>query len=156
MAIFIMKIALLSAFLLAGTASAAPEKTENRERISYSGDARRDAAEKPTDGWVELATPTPASHRREFISIDPDAGEFVRLKLVADAGKPTVHRVRVRFSDGTEKLVRVGRALDKKRPHVVDLKVAKRIDSIVVESSGSKKATYAVYGEPDGGAIATR
>ena len=156
MTMFTMKIALLSAFLLAGTASAAPDKTETRERISYSGDTRRDAAAASDDGWVELATPTPASHRREFISIDPEAGAFVRLKLVADAGKPIVRQVRVHFSDGTQRVVRVGRALDKNTPHVIDLKKAKQIDRLVVESEGSKKATYAVYGEPDGGAVATR
>jgi hypothetical protein len=153
---FIMKIALLSAFLLVGTASAAPEKTENRERISYSGDARRDTSNKPDDGWIELASPTPASHGREFIPVDPSAEAFVRLKLTADSGRPIVRRVRVHFSDGTQRLVRLDRAVDKKHPVMVDLKVAKRIDRLVVETEGSKKATYSVYGEPDSRAIATR
>jgi hypothetical protein len=156
-----MKTAWLSAFLVAGfqlPVSAAPEDKETTERVSYTDRAERDAARDDaadTDGWVELADPTPASHRRTFITVDGEAGPYTRLKIVADSGSPKIERVRIHFADGTERVVKLGKQLAK-RPTYVDLGGPRQIERLVVDSVGPKRATYSVHGEHVRGAIATR
>jgi hypothetical protein len=149
------------ALLLTGavsSASATPDKTESTDRVSYKGDTRRAAPgpESSADGWIELASPTPASHGREFIAVDPKATAFVRLKIAAVSGRPKIEFVRVIFADGTQRVVRLDRIVSKQRAAFVDLKGARKIDRLVVDTRGSKKSTYVIHGEADKASIATR
>ena len=149
MALITMMTRALSALLVAGSFSlgaAAPVDQETTERVSYKDKARVDI---PTeDGWVELASPTPASHGREYIAVAPDAGPFVRLRLDADAGRLIVLAVRIDYRDGTRRTVRIDKVLAKQRPTYVDLKGPRRIERVVVTTEGSKKATYTVHAQP--------
>jgi hypothetical protein len=145
----------LSALLLALSASlvsAAPEDKETTERVSYSGKAQDAAAD---EAWVELASPTPASHGREFIQLDEDAGPFVRLRIDAVAGRPTIRTVRISYRDGKQRVVRIDKVLSAK-PAVIDLGGPKRIERLVVVTEGSKKMTYSVRGERVRNSVAAR
>jgi hypothetical protein len=123
---------------------AEPSDRESTERVSYDGRGQPRAA-VDDDGWFELATPTPASHGREFIVIEPDARPLARVRLTAVTGRPIVRAVRLELADGTSRTVRVDRALDAKHPHIIELP-ARAITSLVVISEGSKRATYGVSG----------
>ena len=157
MALITMKIRALSALLLAGTVSlvsAAPNDKETTERVSYTDKARPDT---PTgDGWVELASPTPASHGREYIAVAPDAGPFVRLRIEANAGRPIVRAVRIDYTDGTQRVMRIDKVIGKQRPSYVDLRGPRRIERVVVTTEGTKKALYTVHAEPVRTDVASR
>lgn len=149
-----MKISLGFALLLVANASAvsaAPEKQENTERVSYSDQAGDPAAQLDDDGWVELATPTPASHGREYVTVDADAGTFRQIKLTAASGRPFVEAVRIRFADGKQRVVQLDRRLAAHRPATIDLRGDKQISQIVVDTRGGQKATYGVFGAREAG-----
>ena len=118
-----MKItSFLAAFLVANTTvSAAPDDNETTERVSYS-DRRSSRSIATDDHWVELASPTPASNRREFIEIDARYGPFVRLRLDATAGRPTVRSLHIEYVDGTQRVVRIAKVIDRRHPVFVDLR----------------------------------
>lgn len=157
-----MKISAISAFLIAGSmsiASAAPADHESTERVSYSDAASSSSKDRghSDDGWVELASATPASHGREYIVVGADAGTFTRLRIDAAAGRPTVRAVRVDYKNGKSKVMRVDTTLDHKRKPstILDLRGAHEIEQLVVITDrGSGK--YAVYAEGEPSAVASR
>ena len=143
-----MKITALSALLLAATTSfvsAAPNTAETTGRVSYTEKGER-AKPAARDAWIELASPTPASHGREYIAVDSDLGEIVRLRVDAHTGRPIVRTVRIDYADGKQRVVRIDKVLDHKHPVYVDLGAPRRIERIVVVSEGPSKATYTVEG----------
>jgi hypothetical protein len=156
-----MKITVLSAVLVAGAVSlvsAAPEKKESTERVSYTEKGKRDTpkASPDTEGWIELATPTPASHGREFIFVDEAVAPIEQLRITATANRPIVRSLRIEYRDGTQRVVRLDKVVDAKHPAYVDLRGPKRIERVTVVSEGSSKATYALHGAPARSGVATR
>jgi hypothetical protein len=155
-----MKTTALVLLLVAGSADATPQSPSTKDpdhestaRVTYNEKVKRPAA---SDDWIQVGTPTPASHGREYITIDPDAGAFVRLRIDATAGRPIVRSVRLDFKDGKSRVVSVDRIVEKSKPAYVDLGGAKQLERIVVVSEGSAKASYAVYAAPNSGGVATR
>jgi len=146
--------------LLAGATalvSAAPVDNETTERVSYKDKARRSAPSATDDsGWIELASPTPASHGREYIEVDGDGVPLVRLRITGHRGRTTVHTVRVDFKDGTSRTVRLDKVVSKDKPAYVDLRGAKRVERLVVATERAAKAEYTVHGEPSGTGVARR
>ncbi len=147
-----MKTPALLAVLVAGSSSlvaAAPAPRESTARVSYTDlnpPAPDDAGAQ--DGWIELASPTPASHGREFITVEGD-NSFTRLRIAAATGRPIVRTVRVYYKDGTSRVVRVDKVLDKRRNSVaiVDLRGAHAIDQVIVNTERDSKGTYTVHAE---------
>ena len=150
-----MKIIAVFAALLgaAGPLSAAPEDHEPTGRIRHTVGEPRPSRD---DAWIELASPTPASNGREFIEIDASYGPFVRLRLDATAGRPTVRSVRVEYTDGTHRVIDIGKVLDRQHPVYVELQGSKRIERVIVVTWGTKQATYSVRGAPARGGFAFR
>jgi len=150
-------ITALSTLLLAGTmslGSAAPAvDRETTARVSYT---KAPARTSPDEPWIELASPTPASHGREFIQVDERSGPLARLRIDAHAGRPIVHTVRVVYTDGTQRLVRLDKVLDKTRPAYVDLRTDRQVERVIVVSEGSRKMLYTVSAEPARNHIARR
>jgi len=151
-----MKFALLSAVLVAGAArqvTAAPVDIESTERVSYSDKAKRTAPGAEL-AWKEIASPTPASHGREYIAVD---ARYTMLRLDATAGHPTVRSVRIRYKDGTERVVRIGQMLGTRKASsaYIELRGAKEIDHLVVITEPSR-AEYAVYATAEPTAVAGR
>jgi hypothetical protein len=152
-----MRITAISGLLLASLSpvvSAAPDKPETpklvREDKAESGSrVRYTERDKPTvsasavDGdWVELASPTPARHGREYISVD---ARYSHLRIDAHNGRPDVKRVRVVFKDDSPtRDVRV--SLGPSRTAVIDLRGSKAIDHVVVISDPRSRGTYTVKG----------
>jgi hypothetical protein len=152
-----MKIQAVSAFVLAAMTSVAfatPAKTEATERVSYGATAKRGTL-APAEDWVELASPTPASHGREYIALEA-GGPYVRLRVDATSGRPIVRSVRIDFKDGTSRTVRIDRALAKATPAYIDLRGNKLVERLVVTSEGGKFARYGVSAEPSGTGVASR
>ena len=155
---FAMRITALSAILLAGASalvSAAPVDRESTERVSYTNKARRAAPAPSEDGWIELASPTPASHGREYIGV-ADGVPLVRLRIAGHQGRTVVRTVRVDFKDGTSRTVRLDQVVSKDKPAYVDLRGPKRVERLVVVTERAAKAEYTVHGEPSGTGIARR
>jgi hypothetical protein len=126
------------------------KQEENNGRLSYKDDAPVDKV-APTNGdWVELATPTPASHGTEFLVVGKEQGEFAHLRFDASSGTVILRRVRVYYDDGKQKVVDLDKVL---RAHhgagssaSIDLGDPKSIDRIVVMTEPQTKGSYAVYG----------
>ncbi len=152
-----MKITFLSALFLAGTVSlvsASPADKEATGRVSYTkAEPAQTATNEP---WIELASPTPASHGKEFIEVDDSSGPLVRLRIAAHAGRPTVRSVRIDYKDGTQRTVRLDKTIDKMKPAYVDLRGERKIDRVIVVSEGSSKALYTVEAEPARSHVAAR
>lgn len=145
--------------LLAGATalvSAAPVDNETTERVSYTNKARRAAPATNDDGWIEIASPTPASHGREYIELDRDTGPLVRLRIAGHRGRTIVQTVRVDFQDGKSRTIRLGQVVSKEKPAYVDLRGPHRVERVVVTTERTARAEYIVQGEPAGGAIARR
>ena len=140
------KTAISSLFLAiaASVVSAAPAKDETAERVSYNDKA--DSREEP-EGWVELASPTPAKHGRTYITVD---GRYAQLRI--DAKRPLVKSVRIVYADGKERTVK----LRGKKSSVIDLAI-EPIEHIVVISDYRAKGTYTVHAMPaEATGVATR
>ncbi|MDQ3370056.1 MAG: hypothetical protein M3680_31960 [Myxococcota bacterium] len=145
-----MKTTLLSIVLLAGSAglvSGAPGKKETTERVSYTEEQRSE------DGWVELASPTPSKHGRQFITVDNRS--FDQLRIDGHSGRTKVQSVIVHFASGTSREFRVGRYVRPKQSVVVDVP-AELIDHVVVVTHRYSGGMYTLHGAPAGGAVATR
>jgi hypothetical protein len=109
------------------------------------------------DGWVELASPTPASHGREFISVDDHAGAIKELRLSAASGRPYVSSVRVDFKDGTRRTFAIDRvAASGKRAIRVDLHGAKQIQQLIVVTDRTSPGAYLVEGRAGAVGLASR
>ena len=154
-----MKIPALSALFLGlavSLVSAAPEKKESTERVSYTGTGKKAAARVVAlEDWMELASPTPCSHGREYIQIDDKSPVFTRLRIQAVTGRPIIRSVRVQYADGTERVVRIDQVIDAKRPVYVELR-GTPLERVVVVSEGSAKTTYSVSAAPVRDHVATR
>jgi hypothetical protein len=145
--------------------SVAPKPDEASGRVSYvepkNGTDTKQEAPRATGEWIEVATPTPASHGNEFIMVGDDAGSFSQLFITPAKGTTVVRRVRVYFKDGTDKRYTVDTAINKKghKVAIVDLKAPRHIHHIVVTTE-SGKGEYAVYGasgaSPSGGVVSSR
>lgn len=148
-------LAISGVFLAAafGVASAAPAKDETGERVSYSGRAKATSTATPDAEWVELASPTPASHGREYITVD---GRYGLLKIDAAKGRPRVQSVRVVYTDGKEKVVRVGQVLGGKRATAIISLTGSQVDHVVVNTDRGSKGTYTVHGAPVTTGVASR
>jgi hypothetical protein len=152
-----MKILARSGLLLvafASVVSAAPSKDETAERVSYTAETpSKKSPTNPEGKWVELASPTPASHGRVFITVD---GRYAQLRVEAAKGRPAIRTVRIIYASGKDRVVRIGRTLSgKKKTAVVDLSGAP-IDHIIVEANARSKGSYTVTGVPVSTGVATR
>ena len=136
----------------ASVVSAAPAKEETGERVSYSGEAKPTSATPEAD-WVELASPTPASHGREYITVD---GRFSLLRIDAAKGRPVLKSVRVVYTDGNERVVRMERVLGGKRATAIVSLSGSQIDHVVVNTDPKSKGTYVVQGARVGSGVASR
>lgn len=141
---------------LASVVSAGPDDKETTERVSYTEPEAEPRASPPVpDGeWVELASPTPAKHGKEFISVDPDGGPYRQLRVEAASGKPIVQRVVVHYTDGVKRETWIGKALTARRPTAVVLLRGSAIDQIVVHTDRKSDGTYAVSAAAPADAIA--
>lgn len=143
---------LVSSWLAVGGShvAAAPDDRESTARVSYT-DQGEPAQDTPrpaaADGWRELADPTPGKYGKVFISVDPDAGPFTRLRLDATKGRPRIERVRVDYKHGGSRMVRVAAKLDarKKKPTYVDLGGPRELAQIVVFTDRGSGGMYTVH-----------
>src|SRR3954470_15261394 len=163
-----MRSSTLLAWILVGTASttagAEPKTTEAGGRVSYADNKaspKEDAPRLPTD-WVELATPTPASHGSEFVVVGKDAGDFSQLRITAAKGEVSVRKVRVDFADGKSRTFNLGKTIHERgrtKYTVVDLGDPRPIERIVVTTAASR-GQYGVYGssggDTEGGVVSSR
>jgi hypothetical protein len=146
-----MKISGVFTIVLVATASPAaaqPLPKEDTGRVSYRHQKSSHRDERPRDGdWVQLASPTPASHGTEFVVIGKEQGEFNRVRIDPAQGRVIVRRVRIYFDDGKQKVVDVDKIIDVHRnnPAIIDLDTAKAIDRIVVTTEPQTKGSYAIY-----------
>lgn len=159
-----MRILATTFLFLAGAASlvsASPAREETTARISYS-ETREAPRARPViePGWVELASPTPAKHGREFIMVGADAGAFTQLRLTAASGRPVIRSVRIHYADGRRRSYDVDKAIDaKRRPIYVDLLGPSAIRQVIVYSDKNSPGSYVVEansGEPSRRTIAKR
>jgi len=155
---------LLALFLVGASSLAAaqptpesvPKKEETSGRVTLretEKGARQDA--RVPGSWIELASPTPASHGTEFIIVGgADAGTFSQLRIDASKGRTAVRQVRVWFADGTRKTFPVGRTIsDKGRKYtIVDLGTPKAIEQVVIKTDDLGGGHYAIYGSSGSGA----
>jgi hypothetical protein len=144
-----MKIIAILALLVPSVVTAAPTKNETAERVSYNDRAKAEAP--PDDDSVELASATPCSHGREFVTVD---GSYAQLRIESAKGRPVVKTVGIIFKDGTQRVVKVERAV--KRPAVIDIKDNRVIDRVVITADWRAKGSYVVRGIPATGGVASR
>jgi hypothetical protein len=152
-----MRIAALSSVVLVITTSlvsAAPAREETTGRVSYS--ATGDPSAAGAAGWVELASATPASHRREFIVVGADTGALTHLKLTAASGHPAIQAIRVDYVRGGHKTFPVGKTLAGNAAAVVDLSGPREIDQIVVITRAGSAGTYVLEGRVGTTGVAMR
>jgi hypothetical protein len=156
-----MRISALTFVVLAGTASvvtATPARKETTERISYSGKhAVHSALAGPREGWVELASATPASHGREFIEVAEGMGELTQLRVRAASGRPSIRAVRVEYKDGSRRTFTVEAVLGPRRPsHTVDLRGGREVEQVIVYSDRDSLGSYILEGNAGETGIASR
>ncbi len=121
-----------------------PEHEERAERVSYKGDK---ANAPPADGWIELATPTPARNGREFIPVSADAGTFTMIRIEASSGRPIVRSVRVDYADGAHRFVQLDQVLRTgAAPTLIDLHGAHELQRIIVVGDPDSRGSYRVLG----------
>src|SRR5262245_52416014 len=151
----IMRIVVLASLLIAGSVSfvaAKPDHDESTDRYRLT-DTPHHQVRRDGD-WIELASPTPVKHQREYISLARDTGKLSRIRIDAHTGRPIVLTVRINFKDGTSKIARVDSVVDKRRPAVIELKEPRFVESLVVVTDPVSSAEYRVMGLPEGTGVA--
>jgi hypothetical protein len=148
-----MRISRVFAIVLAGagtTATAQPLPKEDTARISYIERKQAHAQPKRDGDWIEIASPTPASHGTEFVVIGKDAGELGQLRITPSEGKVMVRRLKVYFDDGKQKTVDLDKVIDARhhRSVIVELGVPRTVDRIVVTTEPYGGGSYSVYATP--------
>jgi len=150
-----MKILAISGLMLAVAASvvsAAPAKEETGERVSYSHERARTSS-PPSGDWVEIASATPASHGREYITVE---GRFGLLRIDAAKGRPVLKSVRVVYADGKQRIVRMDRVLGGKRASAIVELSGAPIDHLVVNTDARSRGSFTVQGAPVSSGVASR
>ncbi len=138
-------------------AAAEPKQEEISGRVSLNEkDAPRADALRQSSDWVELASPTPAKHGTEFVIVGTSAGAFSKLRVDATKGRTNVRTVKVFFTDGNVKTVRLDKALRQGRSATVELGEPRTIERVVVTTETHTKGEYALYGSVGGGGVASR
>lgn len=153
-----MRFSIVSLVLVTGASAivaAAPDDRETTERVGIKDPP---PAAPPADGWVELADPTPAKHGRVYITVGAGAGTFSKLRIDVAKGRPTVQQVRVDFKAGGRRVVRVEKTLHatRKPSAYVDLKGAREIRQIVIDSDPHSRGEYTVFALAGDADVATR
>jgi hypothetical protein len=144
---------------VATAASAQPKQEETSGRVRLDDDDQKQSAPRQPGDWVELASATPAKHGTEFVLVGRDAGAFSKLRIDPAKGKTIVRKVKVFFTDGKVKTVRVDKIVSEgKGPALIELGDPRAIDRIVVNTETHTAGQYAVYGssEVGTGAVGTR
>jgi hypothetical protein len=139
------------ALCVAGTAAATPKQEEISGRVSINEDTSSEP--RTPEGWVELASETPAKHGNEYVMVGSEAGYFSQLRLKATHGRTGVRRVKIFFADGGTRTIRLFRSI-RKGGHdtiVISLGAARPIDRLVISTDRGTKGRYAVYGSSSGG-----
>lgn len=161
-----MNLAILVAGAGVAVAQPAPQQVkkasdETTARVRYGGDrASAPGDEKKTsttelgDGWIELASATPASHGREIITVD-GARPVTELRLTAASGRPFISAVRIETKDGRRTAFVVDKSVGK-RPVKIDLKGAHNIAQVVVVSDRTSTGAYVVEAKTQPDAVASR
>jgi hypothetical protein len=138
----------LAAVASSGGVSAEPDRTESTQHVDYNEHHHaRPAPARSEDGWLEIASPTPATNGREFIPLDEGSGKIASLRIAASSGRLYVDTVRVEYADGTHRLFAIERVLDasKRAPALVDLRGPHDVRQIVVTTDASTKGSYVVH-----------
>lgn len=145
-------------FGAATVASAQPAHEDNTGRVSYKDTAKGKPDTAQQGGWVQLASPTPASHGTEFVVVGKELGQFSQLRVSPAAGKVVVRRVKIYFENGKQKIVDVDKVIDanRKNPALIDLDQPSAIDRIVITTEPQTKGTYAIYGTAGEGGVARK
>ena len=155
-----MRISALTLVFLVGAGSfvsASPVREETTERVSYNERGARAAKPKAEPGWIELASGTPASHGREFVSVGADAGAFTQLRLSAASGRPGVRAVRVNYADGTRHTFEIEKVLSAKhRPVYIDLRGARELHQVIVITDRDSRGSYRLEGNTRETSVANR
>jgi hypothetical protein len=140
-------------FAASSVATAQPKPKEDTGRISYNEKIARQQRENPQDGWVQLATPTPANHGTEFVVVGKDAGEFDQLRIAPSSGTVIVRRVKIYFDDGKQKIVDVDKIINAERNNaaLIELDSPKPIDRVVITTEPQTRGSYALFGAIAGG-----
>ena len=141
------------ALLAPAVATAQPKPEENNARVSYNDQHKAAPAVRDR---VALASPTPASHGKEFFVVGPELGRFGRLELEAAAGRVDVRRVLVAFADGSTRQFSLDRTVDKNMIAVIDLGEPRPIDQIVITTDRAPNGKYVIYGVPPSSGVASR
>jgi hypothetical protein len=160
-----MKMLILCGAALLGLAGAAFAETkpgekgeEKVDRVSLDDKKRpkpAPAKKEVKEGWIELASPTPAKHGTEFIPVS-HAGELATLRIEATRGRVIFERAVVTFSDDTTKAFVRRKGLHAKDPAVVFDLGNKKIKKIVVTTERYTDGDYAIFGAAATGGVATR
>jgi len=150
-----MKVALVSMVVLGSVsfAVAGPDREESTARVRL--DDKKTKFRHDGD-WIELASPTTVKHGKEYISLNTDLGALDHVRIDAANGRPIVLTVRINFKNGTSRIARIERVIDKKKPVDIDLKGPQYIDSLVVVTDPVSNAEYKVMGLPASAGVATR
>jgi hypothetical protein len=126
------------------------ESSSGRLRLDERRPARmRLVAPRRVNGWAELADATPTKFGTVFVMVGGErTGTFGTLRVDAVSGRVVIRRVRVYFTDSTDKTYAVSKTLDGKRHKstLIDLGSAKAIDRIVITTVGTIRGEYMIYG----------
>ena len=127
-------------------ASAQPRQEETSGRVGH----KEKAPQRPAE-WIEIASPTPASHGTEFVVVGgADAGYFSQLRIDAQKGRTIVRKVKVYFTDGTIKTKRVDRTIRGDKFVQIDLGEAKAIDRVAITTDTHTDGQYVVWASAPG------
>lgn len=129
-------------------ATAEPKQRETSGRISYTGKQEWPTTTHRDGDVVELASPTPAKHGKEFIEVGPDAGAFSQLRVDAHQGTVIVRRVRIDYADGKSQVVNVEKTLNKHNPSatIILARGPRQIDSVIVMTAQETNGSYSLSG----------
>ena len=139
------------------TAQPVPKHEHDNARVGYGDDKPAKAEPAPRDR-VELASPTPTSHGKEFFVVGANLGPFTRIELEGVEGHIDVRRVTIAYDDGTQQQFSLDRRLAKDTIAVIRLGEPRAIDQIVITTDRAPVGKYVLYGVhgSSGGGVASR
>ncbi len=127
------------------TGQPVPKHEHDNARVGYTDKNKQSKSPPPRDR-VELASPTPTSHGKEFFVLGANLGPFTRIELEGVDGRIDVRRVTIAYDDGTTQQFSLDRRLAKDTIAVIRLGEPRAIDQIVITTDTAPAGKYMLYG----------
>jgi hypothetical protein len=104
------------------------------------------ATQPVVDSWIRLGTPVEVSPIQQNVDVGGRGGAIAQLLIKGVSGEPEIATVQIEYLDKTMKKVDLHRRFVPGDGQVVELKIERPIDKIIVHLDPDSRGTFEIFG----------